>query len=33
MKLRSYNEELLIAAALMTDLFNDVVIERRKHGL
>lgn len=33
MKYRSYNSELLIATTLMCDVFNDVIIDRRKHGL
>lgn len=30
-KLRSYNEQFLIAAALLANIFNDIVIQRRKH--
>lgn len=33
MKYRSFNEELLIATALLINVFNDIVIDRRKHGL
>ena len=33
MKYRSYNSELLIATTLMCDVFNDIIIDRRKHGL
>lgn len=30
-KLRSYNQQFLIAAALLANIFNDIVIQRRKH--
>lgn len=33
MKFRSYNEELLIAQALIGNVFNDIVIDRRNHGI
>jgi len=33
MKYRSFNEELLIATALLVNVFNDIVIDRRTHGL
>ena len=33
MKYRSFNEELLIATALLINIFNDIIIDRRKHGL
>lgn len=33
MKYRSFNEELLIATALLINVFNDIIIDRRKHGL
>ena len=33
MKFRSYNQELLIAQGLLANLFNDIVIDRREHGL
>lgn len=33
MKFRSYNSELLIAQALLTNVFNDIVIDRRTHGM
>lgn len=33
MKFRSYNEQLLIAQALIGNVFNDIVIDRRHHGL
>ena len=32
MKFRSYNQQLLIAQALIGNVFNDIVIDRRKHG-
>lgn len=32
MKFRSYNEQLLIAQALIGNVFNDIVIDRRHHG-
>ena len=33
MRYRSFNEELLIATALLINVFNDIIIDRRKHGL
>ena len=33
MKYRSYNSELLICTTLMVDVFNDIIIDRRKHGV
>ena len=33
MRYRSYNSELLIAATMVCDVFNDIIIDRRKHGL
>ena len=30
-KLRSYNQQFLIAAALIANVFNDIIIQRRKH--
>lgn len=30
-KLRSYNQQFLIAAALIANIFNDIIIQRRKH--
>ena len=32
MKYRSFNEEILIATALLINVFNDIIIDRRKHG-
>lgn len=31
-KFRSYNEQLLIAQILLGNIFNDIVIDRRRHG-
>lgn len=31
-KFRSYNEQLLIAQILLGNIFNDIIIDRRKHG-
>ena len=33
MKYRSYNSEIIIATTLLVDVFNDIIIDRRKHGL
>lgn len=33
MKFRSYNSELLISQALITNVFNDIIIDRRAHGV
>jgi hypothetical protein len=33
MKYRSYNSEILIATTLLVNVFNDIIIDRRKHGL
>ena len=33
MKFRSFNEELLISTALLVNVFNDIIIDRRSHGL
>lgn len=33
MKYRSYNSEILIATTLLVNIFNDIIIDRRKHGL
>lgn len=33
MRYRSYNSELLIAATMVCDVFNDIIIDRRKHGV
>lgn len=33
MKYRSYNSELLISTTLVVNVFNDIIIDRRKHGL
>ena len=33
MKYRSYNSEILIATTLMVNVFNDIIIDRRRHGL
>ncbi len=32
MKYRSFNEELLIATALLINVFNDIIIDRRRRG-
>ena len=31
MKYRSYNSEIIIATTLLVDVFNDIIIDRRKH--
>ena len=33
MKYRSYNSEIIIATTLLVNVFNDIIIDRRKHGL
>ena len=33
MRYRSYNSELLISTTLVVNVFNDIVIDRRRHGL
>lgn len=33
MRYRSYNSEILIATTLLIDVFNDIIIDRRKHGV
>jgi len=33
MKYRSYNSELLISTTLVVNVFNDIIIDRRRHGL
>lgn len=33
MKFRSYNSELILAGGLIANIFNDIVIDRRSHGI
>lgn len=33
MKYRSYNSELVIATSLIVNVFNDIIIDRRKHNI